>query len=914
MTTETEQLIVLLEARIRDFERNMAKANATAQKEFGAIERRGAQSAKKMQGLFSEAGSAIKSSLSGLSGGFLAGGLVGLISEQTVRALGDMVKSVADMADEAARVGLGVEDFQALSFAARQSGVEADKVTDLFQKFNLELGEAVAKGNDLSRILEANGIPLLDANGKLRDQKTLFYAIVDLIKNAKTQQDAAVISMAAFGKGAADALPFLQSGSKAIKDGEQAARDTGAVISKDLVEKAAAFDDAWTAIWDTWTAKGKSAVLEVMGEIETLWGKLDTLVSKSGITSDNLRGNALVPGLNDQQLAELEWLFPSLKPTDATRATALQTELLDLTAQRVELEQKIADAQAAGAAPIELQEYQDRLDLVLAKLEEARKKLEAIKALQGPAFEKTGRGTPNMPAAPATVVPQKLDSAGDNLTGSARDLEQAAAALEAAANHVGTGLMPGQAGPMDPRQLLSFTEAAKRGVLELIAAAEGTGTNGYNVSLAHGAFLPGGQEQNLSAMTLDAIDRLQSFMLEHPANTFNSSALGKYQITRTTLRDLRAQLGLSGDQLYTPELQDRLAMQLYQQRGFQPWEGMKRVGDADRTTAITASTMALNAQKQATDSLVQSQRQENASLQLEARSMGMSTFAAARMRKEAELLNQAKQAGIPITDQVKSGISTLADEYAKGQVAIENARAAQDTAAQASQRLQATQQQTAQAFEGAFGGATKGFISDLMHGVDAATALQNALTNLADQLMSMAVDNLFAGLFGGMGGSKKGLSGGGLFSYFGLADGGEAGRDGKPMVRRFASGGHVSGPGGPRDDKIPAMLSNGEFVVRADQASKHRDLLDAINSGRIPKFADGGSVGKPKLASAPAAMDASTALAVTNNITVNGANGSDQKANHELAKQISREVENSVRGMVTKELMAQRRPGNMLGR
>jgi len=45
----------------------------------------------------------------------------------------------------------------------------------------------------------------------------------------------------------------------------------------------------------------------------------------------------------------------------------------------------------------------------------------------------------------------------------------------------------------------------------------------------------------------------------------------------------------------------------------------------------------------------------------------------------------------------------------------------------------------------------------------------------------------------------------------------------------FATGGHVSGPGGPTADKVPAMLSNGEFVVRAAQARKHRALLEQIN-------------------------------------------------------------------------------------
>lgn len=50
------------------------------------------------------------------------------------------------------------------------------------------------------------------------------------------------------------------------------------------------------------------------------------------------------------------------------------------------------------------------------------------------------------------------------------------------------------------------------------------------------------------------------------------------------------------------------------------------------------------------------------------------------------------------------------------------------------------------------------------------------------------------------------------------------------MPRAYASGGHVTGPGGPRDDRIPAMLSNGEFVVNAAATSRHLDLLHAINS------------------------------------------------------------------------------------
>jgi len=59
------------------------------------------------------------------------------------------------------------------------------------------------------------------------------------------------------------------------------------------------------------------------------------------------------------------------------------------------------------------------------------------------------------------------------------------------------------------------------------------------------------------------------------------------------------------------------------------------------------------------------------------------------------------------------------------------------------------------------------------------------------------------------------------------------------MVRR-ASGGYISGPGGPKSDLIPAMLSNGEFVIQASAVNKFgTGFLSAINSGNLPGFANG---------------------------------------------------------------------------
>ena len=66
----------------------------------------------------------------------------------------------------------------------------------------------------------------------------------------------------------------------------------------------------------------------------------------------------------------------------------------------------------------------------------------------------------------------------------------------------------------------------------------------------------------------------------------------------------------------------------------------------------------------------------------------------------------------------------------------------------------------------------------------------------------------------------------------------------------FATGGYISGRGTGTSDSIPAMLSNGEFVIKASSVKKYgTNFLNAVNSGsfsripvRMPKFANGGSV------------------------------------------------------------------------
>jgi len=98
-----------------------------------------------------------------------------------------------------------------------------------------------------------------------------------------------------------------------------------------------------------------------------------------------------------------------------------------------------------------------------------------------------------------------------------------------------------------------------RGMLDLIAAAEGTTKRGYDDSFAHQL------QGTLTDKSLGEIEQIQRGMR-------GSSAIGKYQFMRNTLFGSRGrpgltdELGISRDEKFTPELQDRLGNALIERR------------------------------------------------------------------------------------------------------------------------------------------------------------------------------------------------------------------------------------------------------------------------------------------------------------------------------------------------------------
>lgn len=167
-----------------------------------------------------------------------------------------------------------------------------------------------------------------------------------------------------------------------------------------------------------------------------------------------------------------------------------------------------------------------------------------------------------------------------------------------------------------------------------------------------------------------------------------------------------------------------------------------------------------------------------ASLQAEYDSIGMTEEASAKMRYEQELMNQAQQKGIPLTDAQRQQLSGLAGEMANLEAKTKTAKEALDFAKDA----------------------TKGFLSDLKDGLmngesfweAFGNAAMNVLDKITDKLLDEVVDALFTtgkaagGLLGGGSGSGGGILGS-LFGWLFSAKGNAFGAGGG--LQKFANGG-----------------------------------------------------------------------------------------------------------------------------
>jgi hypothetical protein len=171
--------------------------------------------------------------------GVIAAGALGIAAAGAMalaRGAIEAGKRAADLVDETQKIGIGVEAFQELKFAADESGVAVENVGPALDGLNSSIGAIKSGLNDVRKIkaFEALGISAEQVRG-FDSLEAALPVIADGLANVQDHAERVKIAEAL---GIRELLPVMEQGSDGLARMATRARELGVVLDKDLVENA----------------------------------------------------------------------------------------------------------------------------------------------------------------------------------------------------------------------------------------------------------------------------------------------------------------------------------------------------------------------------------------------------------------------------------------------------------------------------------------------------------------------------------------------------------------------------------------------------------------------------------------------------------------------------------------------------
>lgn len=871
----TQQLVVSLEARLTKYERDMARARSATNDNFRKMEGRARQSAQNMEKSLSSASASIGEKLESMFAPLMRGGAIVAGVGGAALALKEVADSVAEVDREARKAGVSSKVWQQWTYVATATGMSIDGVTDALKELNIRGDEFARTGKgSAEEAFQRLGYTAADVAAKLKDPSRFLDEIIAKLQQLDQASQTRILDEIFGGTGAEQMAKVLGMSVAEI----QKMRSEAATFTDEQIEAAKRIDREFSTMWRNFTVYAKQAAVEGVNVASKIIGFI----------------NDPSMGARDRKLAELnspERQLERLQKQRADIVQAIERERANTGnfLQQAELRNLEGALSAVDDQILELTGGSDEFKQALKQLSAASNSLSG-------AFGGNVTAATNFKTALADLkklVPELKAELDDLATAEGID-----AAYQRAVNSARTMGEVMNATNLADRAKSIATFGNQTNMLDLIGAAEGTDKGrGYNETLGYGAFTGGAV--NLTGMTLNDVLALQQRMLAHPGNSYNSSAVGRYQIVSKTLRSLMDELSLSGDRLFDEDTQDELARALLRRRGNDPaelrneWEGLRRVDDGTITNAYAGTPTAAqpltptDGDRQRTELLKQQEaarRSLNQSVQegldLARFEQQISGMTVAQQRVELAVYQQqqeAKRNGITLSDQELAKIRekiTLTQQL----------DASNQQVAASSAGLKDAQQYFAEGFTSSLSGLLTG--TQTLNG-----ALQSLLSSLVDATLQAALlgKGPLSGLFGGMGGGILG-------AIFGFSEGGYTGDGGKYQ------------PAG--------VVHRGEYVM-SKKATERLGVgnLEILHRSALKGYAAGGHVGPPAIRK-PDLKPANSAAAVSP-ITINApvtvnANGGTPEQNADLARQVSKQMEATMRGVVVDEMNRQMRPGNLL--
>lgn len=260
-------LTIDIAANLARLESDLGKANRISQKFADEQARR-----------YAKIGKVIGTAIAGLATGAFAG----------------WIKESIDAADAAAEtaqtLGISIEAYQGLSFAASTAGVEQESLTGALNKFNKTISAAAAGSKKQAAAFADIGVSVRDANGGLKDADKVLLEVADKFAGYKDGANKAALAQDLFGKSGAKLIPLLNSGRAGITDLTQQAQRLGLVMSSEAAAAADQFNDNLTVLAGVSRGMANQLATDLLPALNDIVGLMIDLADNSDTASIHTSG------------------------------------------------------------------------------------------------------------------------------------------------------------------------------------------------------------------------------------------------------------------------------------------------------------------------------------------------------------------------------------------------------------------------------------------------------------------------------------------------------------------------------------------------------------------------------------------------------------------------------------------------
>ena len=774
--------------------------------------------------------------------------LAGLGVSLSVAGFAAMIKSAIDAADHlnklSQKIGISVEALSTLRFAAQLSDVSLESLQKGIKSLSQNITEANTGIGDGAQLFEALGISVKNADGSMKSTEDVLLQVANVFANLEDGAVKTALAVKIFGKSGMDMIPFLNQGAAGINQLTAEAERLGLKLTTETARSAEAFNDNLTALKASSSSLGIALARDFLPELTNITNAMREAANEAGILK------ALWVGLGG--VGNL--IFNGTEIKRARDEVARIQELVDSTRKKVDTGKSAVpfmpfDVKFNDGAMATLRKNLAQWEQELAR---AKQNLDALTSPKRPEEKTpTGKPTEDMQRMACVVSggqwvngkcekkaaggPEK-DTTGAQLTVIKAQAESEFKVLKEGLDLQKTALDRS----LDDRLVSIRDYYTQKTQIEQQAIDQELGAKQQELS-AQSTVVVGGKDEAQRLRAKAEVKKLEGEITvlnmkrgeieianAHAAAKAEKELADELARVRDRLAEIR---GGSGGDVTQARLEREYQPLIDKLQRLGDTTGAADVGRLINVEADLAELAKLERQYQnVTDRM--SIRERELQVQKEA---GMLTES--QMRREVLSLHQQTAAEV---DGMIPKMQELAASTGSEEAINRVSRLKVEVAG-----LKTVADDVATRINGDVENAFTTMFEQIGSGAKSASdAFGDFARSVLSAINRIAAQKIAEELFGGM--NKGGTGGlGGLISGLFQSAG-------------FASGGYVTGPGTATSDSIPARLSAGEYVLRADAVRRVGiEFLHALNggwftprwSGQRLAFADGGLV--PAVSSAP---------------------------------------------------------------